>query len=75
MIRKNLKNLQLKRTSISKLNTNTVQGGRYALFSQHPCIKNTDQGKPSMHCGTLSGDSFECVTEFWTDSHCATTLE
>ncbi len=72
MKKKNLKNLRLRKTNISKLNTGTLQGGRG--HSDHPCIADTDLGKPSLHCGTLGCESAGCITPFWTDSDCAVIL-
>ncbi|WP_340063669.1 hypothetical protein [Ascidiimonas aurantiaca] len=54
------------------MNTGTLQGGRG--HSDHPCIADTDLGKPSLHCGTLGCESAGCITPFWTDSDCAVIL-
>ncbi len=67
-MKKNKKiSLSLNKKVVSKLETYAVKGG------SHDCngsIPNNCLGKPSLHCGSLSCDSFACGTANWTVGNC-----
>ncbi len=74
MKKNSVKSLKLSKKTISKLNNRETKGQAIiGGFSEYPCID--DIGKGSFHCGSLAGcDSAQCITEFWTESDCASLI-
>ena len=67
-MKKNKKiSLSLNKKVVSKLDTYSLKGGS---SGGNGSIQNNCLGKPSLHCGSLSCDSFACPTADWTVGNC-----
>ena len=73
MKKREIKNLKLGKKTISSFNSRVLKNGINhdgvkGGCTQFPCTD--DIGRPSLHCGSLSCESFACPTEEWTNGDC-----